>query len=395
MKHLLDFLHGYADLEFDRETLRAFLNFCNRSGIRLCRIWEGRETVRVRVRLSDAGKLCEYGLQCGVRLRVCARRGLPILLQRYRHRFGLWLGIVLFGTIVYTAPLFVWEIRVEGLDRLSRDYVCELLAEEGVRIGAFSPAIDRSRVYANILRRAPDISWLSVNLRGSTATVEIVERDVPQTTQMYADGANLIAARAGRIVGADIVRGALLVKNGDIVRAGALLVGGVLDSPLFGIRCLYAEGEVLAAVNDDYQIEIPLTCTARLYGEEKILEISVSVFGKSINIFKNYSISDANYDTIYRENNLPFSGLSRLPFFTATTVALPYTEQCVQLTEAEALARARIELKQRIAAEHAYAALLSREETYMIEDGMLIYRCSIEAIENIAAVAEFHVRADR
>lgn len=395
MKHLLDLLRGYADLELDREALRALLNFCNRNAIRLCRIFEGEMTVRVRVRLSDAVKLCEYSAQGGVRVHACTRRGLPVLLQRYRHRFGLWLGILLFGVLVYTAPLFVWEIRVEGLDRLSQDYVCALLAEEGVRIGAFSPAIDRGRVYANVLRRAPEISWLSVNLRGSTATVEIVERDMPQSVQTPADGANLIAARAGQIVGADIVRGALLVKNGDVVRAGELLVGGVLDSPLFGMHCLYAEGEVLAAVNDDYRIEVPLARTVRSYGEEKVLAMSVSVFGKSINIFKNYSISDANYDTIYRESNLPFSGLSRLPFFTATTVVLPYTERCVQLTEAEALACARAELRQRVAAEHTYTALLSREERCTVEDGMLIYQCSIEAIENIAAVAEFHVLADR
>ena len=385
MKFILYLLLGYSVLETDAGDFRALLNFCNRSGVRLRRIREGETTVRVWVLLADEAKLMDFAARRGCDLRVW---------RRYRHRVGMWAGLLLFFAAIYTAPLFVWEINVEGLDRLSREYVCELLADEGVRIGAFSPAIDRSRVYLNVLRRAADISWLSVNLRGSTANVEIVERDAPPAAKAQADGANLVAARGGQIVGADIVRGALTVKNGDIVKEGALLVSGVIDSPAVGTRYLYAEGSVLAAVYDNYEIEIPLTRAVRTYAGEKTLEMSLSVFGKSINIFKNYSISDENYDTIYRESNLPFPGLCRLPLALHTTVALPYTETPEPLTEEEALSRARAELKVRIA-EKNYADILSREESYTVTDGVLVCRCSVEAIENIAAVAEFNVRMDR
>ena len=350
--------------------------------------------MRIWVLLADEAKLMDFAARRGCDLRICVRHGVPILWRRYRHRVGMWAGLLLFFAAIYTAPLFVWEINVEGLDRLSREYVCELLADEGVRIGAFSPAIDRSRVYLNVLRRAADISWLSVNLRGSTANVEIVERDAPPAAKAQADGANLVAARGGQIVGADVVRGALAVKSGDIVKEGALLVSGVIDSPTVGTRYLYAEGSVLAAVYDNYEIEIPLTRAVRTYAGEKTLEMSLSVFGKSINIFKNYSISDENYDTIYRESNLPFPGLCRLPLALHTTVALPYTETPEPLTEEEALSRARAELKVRIA-EKNYADILSREESYTVTDGVLVCRCSVEAIENIAAVAEFNVRMDR
>ena len=394
MKFLLYLLLGYSVLEADAVDFRALLNFCNQSGVRLRRIREGETSARVWVLLADEAKLMDFAARRGCNLRVCVRHGVPILWRRYRHRVGMWAGLLLFFAAIYTAPLFVWEINVEGIDRLSREYVCGLLADEGVRIGAFSPAIDRSRVYLNVLRRAADISWLSVNLRGSTANVEIVERDAPPAVKAQADGANLVAARGGQIIGADIVRGALAVKSGDIVKGGALLVSGVIDSPTVGTRYLYAEGCVLAAVYDDYEIEMPLTRAVRAYTGEKTLEMSLSVFGKSINIFKNYSISDENYDTIYRESNLPFPGLCRLPLALHTTVALPYTETPVPLTEAEALARARAELKARIA-EKNYADILSREESYTVTDGVLLYRCSVEAIENIAAVAEFNVRMDR
>ena len=156
MKFLLYLLLGYSVWEIDTGDLRALLNFCNRSGVRLRRIREGETTVRVWVLLADEAKLMDFAARRGCDLRICVRHGMPILWRRYRHRVGMWAGLLLFFAAIYTAPLFVWEINVEGLDRLSREYVCELLADEGVRIGAFSPAIDRSRVYLNVLRRAAE-----------------------------------------------------------------------------------------------------------------------------------------------------------------------------------------------------------------------------------------------
>ena len=391
MKFLMYLLLGYTVFETDTADFRALLNFCNQSGIRLCRIREGETAVRVWILLADEAKILDFFARGGRECRICARHGAPVLWRRYRHRVGMLFGLCVFFAAIYTAPLFVWEVNIEGLDRLGRAYVSDLLAAEGVRVGAFSPAIDRDSVYLHVLQRAPDISWLSVNLRGSTANVEIVERDAPPAAKAGADGANLVAARGGQIVGADIVRGALTVKCGDIVGKGALLVSGVIDSPSTGTRYLYAEGCVLAAVGDDYTVEIPLVRVRRRYGAEETLEMSLSVFGKSINIFKNYSISGENYDTIYRDSNLPYPGLCRLPLSLSTTVALPYTEEETELTEAEALALARAELKRQIAEKKTYAEILSREESYAVADGVLTYRCRVEAIENIAAVAEFNV----
>ena len=96
--------------------------------------------MRVWVLLADEAKLMDFAARRGCDFRICVRHGMPILWRRYRHRVGMWAGLLLFFAAIYTAPLFVWEINVEGLDRLSREYVCELLADEGVRIGAFSPA---------------------------------------------------------------------------------------------------------------------------------------------------------------------------------------------------------------------------------------------------------------
>ena len=392
MKFLFYLLLGYVVFDLPTDDLRALLNFCNRSGVRIRKIRQENDKSKVYFLLSDEKKVRDFLQREQIEVSPLRRFGVPIVWRRYRHRVGMLAGLVLFFAAIYIAPLFIWEINIDGLDKLSREYVCELLAKEGVQIGAFSPAIDRKQVYLNMLRSTDEISWISVNLRGSSANVEIIERDAPPVSETCADAANLVASKSGQIVGADIVRGKLAVQNGKTVKAGDLLVSGVVDSQMMGTRYVYAEGAVLAAVSDDYAIEIPLECAERHYVGEKTLEATLCLFGKSINIFKNYSISYENYDTINRENNLAFLGLDRLPLSICTTVALPYEETPVTLDEDEALRRARAELKSRIAAKDTYAEILAREESYAVKDGVLVYRCRVEAIENIAAVAEFNVR---
>lgn len=392
MKFLLYLLLGYAVFDLPEENLRELLNFCNCIGVKTRKIRQKDDRVEVCFLLSDEKKLMSFFEREQISAKLHHRAGLPVVWRRYRHRVGMLAGLVLFFAAIYAAPLFIWEINIDGLDRLTRESVCALLEEEGVRIGAFSPSIDRKQVYLNILRATDEISWISVNLRGSSANIEIIERDTPPVSETRADAANLVASTSGQIVGADIVRGKFAAHIGKIVKAGDLLVSGVVDSPIMGTRYVYSEGAIFAAVSTDYEIEIPLVGAERCYVGEKTLETTLCLFGKTINIFKNYSIFDENYDTILRESNLAFLGLDSLPVSICTTVAVLYEETAATLDEREALARARDELRRQIAEKDTYAEILAREESYVVKDGVLIYKCRVEAIENIAAVAEFNIR---
>lgn len=389
MKRLLYLTLGYSDIRIPTEAVKELFNLTNRDGLQLLGLRTEKETAIARVYMRDEKMLLHRLQNCGIKAEVLRRRGLPAVWRRYRHRVGVLAGSVIFFLVLNVAPLFIWEINITGLDTLSREYVMELLEKEGVHIGTFSPSIDRRAVYTNILRSAEDISWLSVNIRGSSANVEIIEREYTPVTKATADAANIIAAKDGVITDTEVKNGRLAVQKGEVVQKGALLVSGIYDTKKMGTRYVYADAAVYAAVCDEYCIEIPLENTKRVYGNETVLEMSLKMFGKSINIFKNYSIFEGNYDTIQREDTLSLVGFDDLPFSIETVCALPYVDTPVLLTEAEALARAKQELLRRLTEEADYAETLSIEESYAVENAVLIYRCSVEAIENIAAVSEF------
>lgn len=388
MKVFLYLTLGYTVIKVDSKCIKELLNFANTTGIHIISLSAKESYVLVKIYTRDEKKFSSVCFEYG----IVSRRGIPELIRKYNYRVGVIVGMILFFAVLYISPLFVWEINVSGIDKLSREYVCGLLEEEGVYIGAFSPSVDRRAVYMNILGKTEDISWLSVNFQGSSANVEIVERDYTPVAENLADGANIIAAKDGQITDADIIRGRAVVEKGEIVKKGQLLVSGIFDTVKMGTRYVFSEAEIYAAVNDEYVVEIPLANTKRVYREEKVLERTLKMFGKSINIFKNYSIYDENYDTITRDNNIYIFGFNELPFTIETAVALPYSDEPVFFTESEALAMAKREFYRRIDEEADYTEIIGFEESYTVDNEVLIYRCSVEAVENIAAVSEFSAR---
>ena len=241
------------------------------------------------------------------------------------------------------------------------------------------------------MNKSEDISWISVNFIGSSANVEIVERDYTVASEIRSDAANIVAAKDGQVVETDITCGRRVVKKGDIVKKGDVLVSGVYDTGKMGTRYVYSDADIYASVSDEFIVEIPLESTERVYVAEELLACTVKMFGKSINFYKNYSILEGNYDTICKEEKLKFLGLEKLPISILTTHALLYREEPVLLSEEVALERAKLKFYNILDTETDYEETLSIEDTYTVENSILIYKSVVDAIQNIALTSEFEI----
>lgn len=390
MKWLLYYVLGYSEVSVSYEHLKEILNFFNREEIPLLAIKTKEELASIRIYSKHEEKLITHFAHSCVELCLLRRVGIPQLIKKYRHRIGLISGLILLFAAMYISPMFIWQINITGLESLNYVDVIKLLNDAGVRVGAFSPTLDRSKIYSKILLESDEISWISVNMQGSSANVEIVERDAGYASKIRADGANIVAAKDGQILDANIIKGRRIAQNGEVVNKGALLVSGVYDSVKMGTRFVYADAEVLAKVTDEFNTEIPLQNTEKIYNEEIILEVYIKLFGKSINILKNYSKSTLNYDTIIREDVFPIAGLDKLPIVIKTVCALPYEDVPIVLSVEEALERAKRETHLMITAAD-YSELISTEESYALENDVLHYVCRVEAVQNIASVNEFNI----
>ena len=312
------------------------------------------------------------------------RRGLFCYIRRYGKRVGFLFGGLLAAAIIFLGSRVVWEVRVTGNTTLDREAVLQMLSTCGLASGTYLPTLSTDEIESQMLLSYGEICWISVNIRGTTASVEILEtvrgEEIKTTT------ANLVAARDGRIERIEVYEGQVGVKVGDVVRKGDLLASGVYDKGLLGYRVTRARGEVYARTVRTITVEIPRESTEKVYTGREWYEKYVKIFGKRIKVFANNRHLGAECDIIYVDNGVTLPDGGMLPVGSETVVYREYQYRRVALDEAEAMERAFDALSESIKAmvTETGAELLSKTVECELDETSFRIVCTVICIENIA-----------
>ena len=384
MKHPVLWLIGYYEISVPVECAARFIELSARLDIDFCDggIDVGNSRRIFLVSARHGRKFLRACAGVGIDAIVRAKRGAPITLVRLLRRPGIALGLLLFATLAFLSQLVIWRIEVVGNDTLEYAEVCAMLAEQGVRIGTPKSELNIDKITNRVLISTDKISWMSINVVGTLATVEIREALSPTAPEPPVCS-NVVATENGVIVGFDNVRGNLAVRVGDAVSKGDLLVGGVYGAEGEATRFVRAAGSVFARVNRELELDIPLSYSQKVYTGRQKTQKSLIFFEKEVKFFGNSGNSYATCDTIDKVEYFNFFGLGNLPIGIRTVTYLEY-ENCDSLLSEEA---ARAEAKRALwehFASFGDAELISSDIDIVIEENVCRIRAKIESIENIA-----------
>ena len=206
-----------------------FLDGCARYGVRLenVRRESGTLTARAAERAFPAAE--RAAREAGMTVEVLHLAGLPRLLRRYRARIGLPVGLLLGALLLLFLTGRIWQVTVTGRTYLGEEEILDVMEELGVSPGARIRKLDLKTVEEQAQLRLPRLSWIAVNRIGCKAEVEVREIiETPEVTDEK-DYANLVAARDGVIVSADVLEGSGQPQVGSAVVKGDLLVSGIIE----------------------------------------------------------------------------------------------------------------------------------------------------------------------
>lgn len=377
---LLRWLAGYCRMSCGSADTVPVLNIMLKRDIpywKLCRTAEGggefymlRKNRRLLLQYTD-------GLHCGVRTE--REFGLPQLVYRYRRRIGLPIGAALFCVILFLSGQFVWDIDLKGNERISNVQIYDTLRSLGCGIGSYIPGMDLYSVCSEYLLADPEIAWISVNMEGTVAHVEVIEKEYRSRAELELPDdsrpSNLIASRDGVVVSWELAGGEPAVRAGQVVRKGELLVSGIVEnkkSDTGQFRLERSAGKVLAQTVRIVSCSVPLSGEKTVYRDAFTAERSVIFFGKEIKLLKNSRNLPEQYVIIKNTERMTlFSGSKRLRtvrlplYYVTETVCREETERYT-LSEAEAAREA----------ERQFLALYGSEtagmeiESYRVERGM-------------------------
>ncbi len=314
---------------------------------------------------------------------IVAEHGIPRLYQKYKKRIGIPIGTVLFVLIILASEQFIWSFEVIGNEKFSDKDILARLDALGCGVGTYIPSIDFDALHSSFLLEDDDFAWVSVNLRGTHATVEVREL-VPHVFDVEESlPHNLVAGEDGVIEYIEILRGQKIAREDELVRKGELLASGI-EEMKHGLRLTHARGTVLARVKREILIEVPLENTVREATGREFSEKYFNFFGISIKIFSNTSNLPEICDKIEREDQLRFFDAVTLPVTVRETVYREYADVPVILTENEARTEAYKQLRERCAEIAADSELISREISAGLSDGVYVIKCELTVLRDIA-----------
>ena len=247
---IIRFFKGTVSFRAQGRSPERLLNLTAQRGVLLWNVRPSPQGLEGEVAARDYRRIRPLARKAAVRTTVLKKSGFPFLAAAYRGRAGLAVGAALGAALLVFLSQFLWTIDVVGQEHVSEARLRTLLAESGVKTGALCRGVDAGQVKRDILLKVEDISWLSVNIVGCHANVEIKEK----TRKPENDGdtpCNLKAKEDGVITKITVGEGVTEVKKGSGVAKGDLLVSGVSAAREGTVRYLHAEGEIMADVISD------------------------------------------------------------------------------------------------------------------------------------------------
>ena len=113
-----------------------------------------------------------------------------------------------------------------------------------------------------------------------------------------------------------------MVKSGDIVKAGDLLISGVISGEN-GVSFCDADGEVIGRTAEKISVNVLRNESKISYGKEILKDISVKFLNNNIIIYKSYGNSTEEYVIIKEKTRLNLFGVVTYPI----TICKTYIQQ--------------------------------------------------------------------
>ena len=288
------------------------LNIASTSGIYLRNVKrENPDSIVFCVGKKGGEKILGVEIE-GISLSLIESYGLPVFLQKYKKRILLFLIPLFFIVVACTFSLFVWSVDIEGGDKKLRTEVEKVISENGVSIGAFKHKIDQYEVKRNAILEIDDLSWLWVDIKGTSAKVKIRKRNPKPALNPIHEPANVVATHSGIIEKMQVYCGVPLVKEGDAVEKGQMLVTGVFRSENENIPTYYhhASGNIIVSLCEEKTVIIPRKTIQKTPTGNKKSIFRLNFKKNNINFSLNSGISYAEYDKIEKKYALPLLPVS-------------------------------------------------------------------------------------
>ncbi len=214
---------GKVELKISGLNYEKLINLSNREGVNTYHLKRLTYTeVECEIDSSNYKKFVEILAKNKCEITSQKWSGLVGLKQGLLKRYGLFIGIIL--SILFCALSFtrIWKIEVLGCDNECKREIIQLLSKNSVKVGSQIARVNNEEIENYLLTSSDTFSLVSVIKEGTSLIINAKQKN--ETNIKIKDFQPLLASCSGVVQSVNLIQGTLLVKVGDIVKKGDVLV---------------------------------------------------------------------------------------------------------------------------------------------------------------------------
>lgn len=294
MKSFDKYKKGTITIEIQSHMPEKFINLLWKNNINIKNIRKITiTTMTMDINLSDFKVIEAIAHKTKTKIKITGRKGFTFFMIKMRRRIALAGGVFIFAFMLYYLSTFVWEIHIVTDHNLAPYDIRQQLKSFGIVPGIKKSKVNVYQLQETLMRNNDNLMYLKARIEGARLLIDAIEKIEPPSIVNENTPCNLVANKDGQIVWVYTTAGSAVVKTGDIVKAGQVIVKGEQGKE-GSTYPVHAKGDVIARTFYEESKEVPVKGVKRERTGNKIENLYIEVLGKriylknSLNKFKNY-----------------------------------------------------------------------------------------------------------
>lgn len=345
---LLNWFRGFLLVRISGPAPERFINLCCNKKIFIWDLKQMEDGYQFHIMAGKFKSLKAISKKTGIVPRIKRKIGFPFMMHRYRKRKGFFAGIIICIVLIYIMSLFIWDISILGGSKYTPQAMLKFLKENQIYTGIKKNEVNCQEIEETIRLAYKDIGWVSAEIKGTRLIIKITETNMPAPARQAMEPSHIVATKDG-IVDEIITRaGTPLVKVGDVVKKGDILVSGILTiksdfDEVLRYQPVVADADIVCKSYYDYKEAFKMEYINKNFTGSTEKGYYISFFGKKLFLYNPRNSYD-RYDIIVNENTLHITSSFYLPFRFGSILSREYQDEKKTYTEEEAIAIAEARL---------------------------------------------------
>ncbi len=288
MLNMISCFKGTLRIKILGASPERFINLCSKNDILLWNIVQVYDVYYMNISLKNFYTIKPLLRKTGTRVIILKRYGLPFFMYRLNKRKIFVISLLFCICFWMITTQFIREIQIQGNSRISEDMLLKALKTQDICIGTFMPVTDLLEASAAMREYFDDIAWIGMGYDGTVLKIQIKEKNAGYfmdniIVQDYKNKAiaaqdeisaacdcDIVAENDGTIVSIVVRAGIPLVKKGDFVTAGQVLVEGAVpisndDGTIREYMNVISDADILLEYEKDKEFLLPFCYIRKEY----------------------------------------------------------------------------------------------------------------------------------